>query len=141
MDNKYAPIHENARAILRLKTILGETYVQLTPGTPNSPAVPDGGLLPRGQVTNAVQLSDIFDALDPKTRAAFRSWQQQLAKAIQGNDQNLNDVIGNLPQFAADAIGHSQGARRRARRRRATVSRTAARCSPPCPRTSRRCAT
>ncbi len=103
MDNKYAPIHENARAILRLKTILGETYVQLTPGTPNSPAVPDGGLLPRGQVTNAVQLSDILDALDPKTRAAFRSWQQQPAKAIQGNDQNLNDVIGNLPQFAADA--------------------------------------
>jgi phospholipid/cholesterol/gamma-HCH transport system substrate-binding protein len=103
MDNKYAPIHEDARAILRMKTILGETYVQLTPGTPNSPAVPDGGLLPRGQVTNAVALSDIFGALDPKTHAAFQTWQQQLTKAIQGNDQNLNDVIGNLPQFAADA--------------------------------------
>ena len=103
MQNKYAPIHENASAILRMKTILGETYVQLTPGTPNSPAVPDGGLLPRGQVTNAVQLSDIFNALDPRTRAAFQTWQQQLAKAIQGNDQNLNSVLGNLPQFTADA--------------------------------------
>ena len=103
MQNKYAPIHENASAILRMKTILGETYVQLTPGTPNSPAVPDGGLLPRGQVTNAVQLSDIFNALDPRTRAAFQSWQQELAKAIQGNDQNLNSVLGNLPQFTADA--------------------------------------
>ena len=103
MDNRYAPIHEDARAILRMKTILGETYVQLTPATPNSPAVPDGGLLPRGQVTNAVALSDLFGALDPETRAAFQTWQQQLAKAIQGNDQNLNDVIGNLPQFAADA--------------------------------------
>ncbi len=103
LGNRYAPIHENAQAILRMKTILGETYVELTPGTTNSPAVPDGGMLPRGQVTSAVQLSDIFDALDPKTRHAFQVWQQQLATAVQGNDQNLNDVLGNLPTFAADA--------------------------------------
>ena len=30
-------------------------------------------------------------------------WQQELAKAVHGNDQNLNSVLGNLPQFAADA--------------------------------------
>ncbi len=104
LKNQYAPIHENAHAILRMKTILGETYVQLTPGTPNSPAVPDGGLLPRGQVIGAVQLSDIFDALDPTTRHAFQVWQHELAKAIQGgNDQNLNDVLGNLPSFVGDS--------------------------------------
>ena len=33
LDNKYAPIHVDARAILREKTILGETYVELTPGS------------------------------------------------------------------------------------------------------------
>jgi phospholipid/cholesterol/gamma-HCH transport system substrate-binding protein len=102
MNNKFAPIHKDARAILREKTILGETYVQLTPGTPGSPELRDGALLARSQVTNAVQLDQIFDALDPKTRAAFRSWQQQLAIAVKGNDQNLSNVIGNLPQFAAD---------------------------------------
>ena len=103
LDNQYAPIHADARAILRMKTILGETYVELTPGSDGAPAIPDGGMLPRGQVTSEVQLSDIFDALDPKTRRAFQVWQQQLAKAVQGNDQNLNDVLGNLPTFAADA--------------------------------------
>ena len=36
MQNKYAPVHQDARAILRAKTILGETYVELTPGTPHS---------------------------------------------------------------------------------------------------------
>jgi phospholipid/cholesterol/gamma-HCH transport system substrate-binding protein len=102
MDNKFAPIHKDARAILREKTILGETYVQLTPGTPGSPDLRDGTLLARSNVTNAVQLDQIFDALDPKTRAAFRSWQQQLAVAVKGNDQNLSNVLGNLPQFAAD---------------------------------------
>jgi virulence factor Mce-like protein len=103
LGKKYSPIHADAQAILRTKTILGETYVEITPGTPSAPDVPDGGLLARGNVTNAVQLSDIFNALDPKTRHAFQVWQQQLATGLKGNDQNLNDVLGNLPQFAADA--------------------------------------
>jgi phospholipid/cholesterol/gamma-HCH transport system substrate-binding protein len=103
MDNKYAPVRQDARAILREKTIIGETYVELTPGSPHSPPVPDGGLLPRGQVSHAVQLSEVFDALDPTTRHAFQVWQQELATAVHGNDQNLNSVLGNLPAFAADA--------------------------------------
>jgi phospholipid/cholesterol/gamma-HCH transport system substrate-binding protein len=103
LDRKYAPIHQNARAILRQKTIIGETYVEITPGTPNAKPVPDGGVLPRGQVQNAVQLDQVFNALDPTTRHAFQVWQQQLSKALAGNDQNLNNVLGNLPTFAADA--------------------------------------
>ncbi|HWE12760.1 MAG TPA: MlaD family protein [Solirubrobacteraceae bacterium] len=103
MDNKFAPVRRDTRAILRTKTILGETYVQLTPGNPNSPPLPDGALLPRGQVIKAVQLDQIFNALDPRTRQAFRTWQQQLAVAVKGNGQNLSDVFGNLPTFAADA--------------------------------------
>ena len=103
MDNKFAPIRRDTRAILRTKTILGETYVQLTPGAPHSPPLADGGTLPVGQVVNAVQLDQIFNALDPKTRQAFRTWQQQLAVAVKGNGQNLNNVLGNLPTFAADA--------------------------------------
>jgi phospholipid/cholesterol/gamma-HCH transport system substrate-binding protein len=102
MNNKFAPIHSDTRAILRQKTILGETYVELTPGTPNSPFLPDGGELLRGNVLPAVQLDQIFNSLDPKTRAAFRQWQQELAVVVKGNDQNLSNVFGNLPTFAAD---------------------------------------
>ncbi len=103
MNNQYAPLHRDARAILRQKTILGETYVEIAPGPQRAPAIPDGGLLARGQVASAVQLSDIFNALDPKTRRAFQVWQQEVATAVTGNDQHLNDVLGNLPTFAADA--------------------------------------
>jgi phospholipid/cholesterol/gamma-HCH transport system substrate-binding protein len=103
MGNQYAPLHQNATAILRTKTILGETYVDITPGSPSAPAIPDGGLLSRSNVQSAVQLSDIYDAFDPTTRKAFQQWQQEFAVAIKGNDQNLNNVLGNLPTFAADA--------------------------------------
>jgi virulence factor Mce-like protein len=103
IQNKYAPIRSDARAILREKTILGETYVEMSPGSPNAKPVPDGGLLRRGEVQPAVQLDEVFNALDPATRKAFQVWQQQLALSVKGNDQNLNNVLGNLPQFAADA--------------------------------------
>jgi ABC-type transporter Mla subunit MlaD len=85
---------------VREKTLLGETYVQLTPGSPNAPPVPDGGKLGNAQVVPAVQLDQVFNTFDPATRNAFRVWQQELATAIHGNDQNLNDVLGNLPTFA-----------------------------------------
>jgi phospholipid/cholesterol/gamma-HCH transport system substrate-binding protein len=103
MDKQYAPIKRDSEAILRTKTILGETYVELTPGTPNSPPLPDDGVLPKSQVVQAVQIDDVFNALNGPTRAAFQQWQQQLGKAITGNDVNLNSVLGNLPTFAADA--------------------------------------
>jgi virulence factor Mce-like protein len=103
LNNKFAPIHKDAQAILRTKTILGETYVQLTPGTPHSPMLHDGGTLARSNVVPAVQLDTIFNALNPTTRHAFQQWQKQMSLAVQGNDQNLNSVLGNLPPFAADA--------------------------------------
>jgi ABC-type transporter Mla subunit MlaD len=51
-------------------------------------------------VVPAVQLDEIFNTFDPTTRAAFRQWQREIATAVKGNDQNLNDVLGNLPPFA-----------------------------------------
>ncbi|HVL96375.1 MAG TPA: MlaD family protein [Solirubrobacteraceae bacterium] len=102
LDRRFAPVRADARAMLRQKTLLGETYVELTPGT-SSRTVPEGGRLADGRVEDAVQLDEIFQALDPKTRQAFRTWQQELAKGIEGRGRDLNDALGTLPGFAADA--------------------------------------
>ncbi len=103
ISNKFAPIHKDSLAVLRLKTIIGETYVELTPGTPNSPMLPDGGTLSRTNVQPAVQLDEVNNIFDPATRRNFQIWQQSMAQAVHGNDQNLNSVLGNLPPFAASA--------------------------------------
>ena len=50
VDSRYAPLPRDTQAILRQKTLLGETYVELTPGDRRSGALPDGGLLPRNAV-------------------------------------------------------------------------------------------
>ncbi|MDQ6775502.1 MAG: MlaD family protein [Actinomycetota bacterium] len=102
LDNQFAPLHADASAILREKTIIGETYVQINPGPNTARAMRDGGMLSRANVIPAVQLDQIFNAFDPTTRRAFQVWQQSLAQGLQGNGANLNSVLGNLPTFAAD---------------------------------------
>jgi virulence factor Mce-like protein len=98
----YAPLPSDARAILRQKTLLGETYVELTPGTPAAQKVPDGGRLASSRVAPTVELDEILRTFDPKTRAAFQTWIQQQALSIQGRGQDLNNALGNLAPFAQD---------------------------------------
>src|SRR5918999_4601330 len=96
LERKYAPLRADAHAILRQKTLLGETYVELTPGR-GSRMLEEGGRLADAQVADTVQLDEIFDSLDPVTREAFRNWQQELAQGIEGRGQDFNDAIGTLP--------------------------------------------
>jgi phospholipid/cholesterol/gamma-HCH transport system substrate-binding protein len=100
IDDKYAPLPASTRAMLRTKTLLGETYVELSPGSSSEPPLEDGATLPSAQVTESVQLDEIFQAFDPKTRHAFQTWMQEAAVAIEGQGQNLSYAIGNLePTF------------------------------------------
>src|SRR5215210_4316533 len=45
VESRYAPLPADAKAILRQKTLLGETSVELTPGSSKARAVPEGGRL------------------------------------------------------------------------------------------------
>jgi phospholipid/cholesterol/gamma-HCH transport system substrate-binding protein len=101
LDREFAPLNADTRARLRQKTLLGETYVELTPGR-GKRMLPEGGRLADAQVIDSVQLDEIFDSLDPETREAFRGWQQDLAKGIEGRGRDFNDALGTLPGFAAD---------------------------------------
>ena len=100
IDNKYAPLPESTRAILRTKTLLGETYIELTPGDNEGPELADGGTVPEANVAESVQLDEIFRTFDPETRAAFQSWMQEAAVAINGQGQSLSYAIGEFePTF------------------------------------------
>jgi virulence factor Mce-like protein len=103
IDDQYAPIPQSTRAILRQKTLLGETYVELTPGDENGPKVPEGGSLPRAQVAESVQLDEIFRTFDARTRAAFQTWMQQAALAFQGRGADFSAAIANLEPLTEDA--------------------------------------
>ena len=100
---RYAPLPKDARAVLRQKTLLGETYVELTPGNGKQAGwVKENGMLPASQVSPTVELDEIFRAFDPKTRAAFQSWMQTQAQALNGRGRDINAALGNLAPFAED---------------------------------------
>ena len=106
IDRKYAPIPRDTRAILRQKTLLGETYVELTPGNPRSGKLPDGGTLLRRQVAPTVELDEILSTFDTNTKKAFRQWVAESAQTIKGNTgQDLNFALGNLGDFAQSGAG------------------------------------
>jgi phospholipid/cholesterol/gamma-HCH transport system substrate-binding protein len=102
LEPEYAPLPADSKAILRQKTLLGETYVELTPGTGTGAKVPDNGRLRTGQVADTVELDEILRAFDPQTREAFQSWIQTQAASLDGRGQDLNDALGNLAPFAKD---------------------------------------
>jgi phospholipid/cholesterol/gamma-HCH transport system substrate-binding protein len=103
LDPAYAPVPKNTKAILRQKTLLGETYVELAAGDKSTGMLDDGGTLPNQQVEDTTQLDEIFNAFDEETRDAFKEWVAELSKAIKGGrGQDLNDTFGNLEGFAVD---------------------------------------
>jgi phospholipid/cholesterol/gamma-HCH transport system substrate-binding protein len=103
IDDRYAPLAKDVRAILRQKTLLGETYVELTAGDPRrAGTIPEGGSLPAAQVSPTVELDEIFRAFDPRTRRAFQTWMQVQSQALDGRARDISDILGNLAPFAED---------------------------------------
>ena len=101
IQEQFAPIPEDTRAILRQKTLLGETYVELTPGDPDSGMLEEGEMLEDVNVEQTVELDELLRIFDPETKTAFRRWISEQAIAIDGGtSQDLNDALGNLPEFS-----------------------------------------
>ncbi|HEX3174257.1 MAG TPA: MlaD family protein [Solirubrobacterales bacterium] len=96
IEDQYAPIPTNSRAILRTKTLLGETYVELTPGNADGPRLHDGDTLPLANVAESVQLDEIFRTFDERTRTAFQEWMQASAAGIAGQGQSFSNVFAEL---------------------------------------------
>lgn len=100
IDDRYAPLPANTRAILRAKTLLGETYLELDRGPPGGPTIREGGSIPLSHVERTVQLDDILRTFGPRTRAAFRTWMEDAAVATRGRGTGLSYAIAELaPTF------------------------------------------
>ena len=128
IEPEYAPISSDARAIVRQKTLQGEAYVELTPGSEPvdgggkeaavalgtaanvsdaeaeaAEPVPEGGELGIGAVEEATQFDEILNAFDEETRAATRSLTATGARALRGRGIDLSDGLGNIAPFLEDA--------------------------------------
>jgi len=100
LDHRFAPIGRDAHAILRQKSLLGETYVEITPGSPGAKKLADGGTLPNSQVDDSVELDEVFRVFDPETRKAFQQWLHEGGIVTSGTfARDFNDSLGNAAPF------------------------------------------
>ncbi len=109
IDHQYAPIPADARAILRQKTLLGEAYVELSPGARDAPALRDGGTLPASQVERAEQLDQVLNSFNAATRHNLQALLTGTYSALYGRGHDLNDAGGNLDPAVSDAASIADG--------------------------------
>jgi phospholipid/cholesterol/gamma-HCH transport system substrate-binding protein len=116
IDAQYAPIPVDTRAILRQKTLLGEAYVELSPGTGSGPKFHDGGTIPTSHIEATQQLDQVLGSFDRPTQKNLQALLSGTYTALAGRGQDLNDAIGNLdPTFSelaavVGALNQQQGA-------------------------------
>jgi phospholipid/cholesterol/gamma-HCH transport system substrate-binding protein len=82
--DSHAPLYRDAQVFIRAKSVAGENYVELDPGTPAAGAVPSGGLLGVEHAQDATQIDQIFSIFD-------RARRRDLQRALYGLGQGLGD--------------------------------------------------
>jgi phospholipid/cholesterol/gamma-HCH transport system substrate-binding protein len=86
IDDTGQEIHSDATVKIRPRLFLeGNFYVQLAPGTPSAPPLPDGGMIPGDHTAFPVQIDQLLDVFPAQLR-------HQLQQALQGLGQALDTV-------------------------------------------------
>jgi phospholipid/cholesterol/gamma-HCH transport system substrate-binding protein len=91
LDDNYAPVHADARLTVRPKSLLGEKYLALDPGTAD--VLPSGSRLAQRQVARAVDLQDVVNSLDLKTREKLRTLVISLGGGLAGRGLDTNQTL------------------------------------------------
>jgi phospholipid/cholesterol/gamma-HCH transport system substrate-binding protein len=105
---QYAPLHQGAHVRIGDRSLVEETYLDLTDGT--GPALPSGSALPPSAVRTSTELGDVLHSLDQPTRAALTQLVRSGGAATLGTTEQVGQVFAGLGQLgrqgstAIDAI-------------------------------------
>jgi phospholipid/cholesterol/gamma-HCH transport system substrate-binding protein len=91
LDRAHSPVHANARITVRPKSLLGEKYLALQPGTADTLA--SGSTLPHTGASLAVDLQDVVNIFDQPTREKLRTLIKELGGGLAGRGLDTNQTI------------------------------------------------
>ncbi|MBV9607453.1 MAG: MCE family protein [Solirubrobacterales bacterium] len=98
IDSGAAPLHEGTVARVYENSLSGiaNKYVVLEPADPEAPAIPSGGTIGENLTYSFVSLDQVFDAIDPLTRAGLRGVIRGEAASIQGKSAQASQTLKYL---------------------------------------------
>ena len=93
VQEPYAPLREGTRAVIRLTSLSGiaNRYIALTPAPNSAEELDDGATLPAGSTTDVVDLDQLFNTLDPKTRKSLQGVIQGFATQYDGRGKEAGE--------------------------------------------------
>lgn len=111
IEDSGLPLHRDATAKIRPRIFLeGNFFVDLKPGTPGSPDIPDGGTIPVAQTSTPVQLDQLLTALQSDSREDLQHVLSEYGTAL--NSKPTPEQDAELPPdvrglTGAEAINRS----------------------------------
>ena len=97
LDKKAGATPTDSSVIIRPRSALGLKYVELTKGQ-SSKVIPDGGTLPLSQTSQEVELDQVYNIFDQKTRAASQVNLREFGDAFVGRGSDLSQTIQEFPK-------------------------------------------
>jgi ABC-type transporter Mla subunit MlaD len=98
LKEKNGAVPVDSRVSIKPLSLLGLKYVDITRGQAKH-FVADGGVLPISKTTVPVQIDDIFNAFNTKTRVAIQQDLAGYGDVLAGRGSALNDTLYSLPKL------------------------------------------
>jgi phospholipid/cholesterol/gamma-HCH transport system substrate-binding protein len=92
------PLHDGTTAIVRATSLSGiaNRYISLAPGPNSEPELEEGAVIPADQTTSPVDIDQLFDIFDRRTRAALSNFIQGQSTVYSGNEKQANNAYKYL---------------------------------------------
>jgi phospholipid/cholesterol/gamma-HCH transport system substrate-binding protein len=111
--NEFGPLHEGTKATIRSPSLSGiaNRYISLQPGPNSAGKIRDGGEITADHATAPVDLDQLFNTLDAKTRKGLQQFVQGSAAQIDGKSKQgdeslryLNPALSTTSQLVNEII-------------------------------------
>jgi phospholipid/cholesterol/gamma-HCH transport system substrate-binding protein len=117
VQEPYAPLHVGTTALIRATSLSGiaNRYIALTPGPNSNPKLSEGATLGTDKTTSIVDLDQLFNTLDPKTRKSLQDVIQGSAawydgKGVQANaaTKYFNPALSASRRLVNEVVSNQQ---------------------------------
>jgi phospholipid/cholesterol/gamma-HCH transport system substrate-binding protein len=104
IKDEFAPLRRGSTMTVRWESLpsIANRYLTLHPGPNNAPKIPDGGTVDVDQTTNMVDLDQLFNTFDPKTRKGLQGVLRGFGTWYGGQSENLSDTF----KYLAPSLGN-----------------------------------
>lgn len=89
-------VYADARAAMWDQSALGQKFVELDPGTSTAGGIGDA-VIPTRRTTSAMDIDQVLDVFDPRTRKALGGTVRELGTGVAGRSKALAILLKNAP--------------------------------------------